>query len=382
MTTTDDRRGSAAAGGVPVFAAGFPAARESVSVIRRRITSFAAANGGDPHKVRDVALAVTEAAANAVMHAYDAEEAGVITVSANVEGGVLEVVVIDTGRGLGASKRTGAGLGLKMMAGVSDEITISPHEPRGTEVRMRFVWPASVSAVSGRASGDITATDGAERLRVGGIDSDREGGRVRVRLFAPSWRRQTTREVLAAADAERERIAQDLHDGVQQNLTALRVRLSLAADRFGERGEAEAGAVLQDFGDDLDQVIDGLRDVARGIYPAVLTSYGLAAALVSVGVNSGGPVTVQASGLRRCRPDVEIAVYFACLAALDNAAKHAGPVPVSVDLSDTRGALEFAVRDSGAGFDPVETQTGAGIANMRDRIAGVGGTVAVDSAPW
>jgi signal transduction histidine kinase len=85
--------------------------------------------------------------------------------------------------------------------------------------------------------------------------------------------------------------------------------------------------------------------------------------------------------VRRCRPEVEIAVYFACLAALDNAAKHAGPVPVSVDLSDTGRALDFTVCDSGAGFDPAATQVGAGIANMRDRIAAVGGTLAVDSAP-
>ena len=111
---------------------------------------------------------------------------------------------------------------------------------------------ASVSAVSGPASRDTTATDGAERRGVGGIDSDREGGRFRVRLFVPSWRRRTTRDVLAAGDAERERIAQDLHDGVQQRLTALRVRLGLAADRFGERGETEACAVLQGFGDDVE----------------------------------------------------------------------------------------------------------------------------------
>jgi signal transduction histidine kinase len=90
---------------------------------------------------------------------------------------------------------------------------------------------------------------------------------------------------------------------------------------------------------------------------------------------------VQTSGVRRCRPEVEIAVYFACLAALDNAAKHAGPVPVSVDLSAAGGALEFAVCDSGAGFDPAQTKPGAGIANMRDRIAAVGGTLAIDSAP-
>ena len=183
---------------------------------------------------------------------------------------------------------------------------------------------------------------------------------LRVRLFVPSWRRRTTRDVLAAGDAERERLAQDLHDGAQQHLTALRVRLSLAADRFAERGETEASAVLQGFGDDVDHLIDELRDLAHGIYPALLTSFGLAAALRSAGVRSGRAVTVQASGVRRCRPEVEIAVYFSCLAALDNAAKHAGPVPVSVDLSDTGGALDFTVCDSGAGFDPAKRRSARG----------------------
>ena len=255
------------------------------------------------------------------------------------------------------------------------------HGAVDADARPRGQAAASVSAVSGRACSDTTATDGAERRGVGGFDADREGGRFRVRLFVPSWRRRTTRDALAAGDAERERIAQDLHDGVQQHLTALRIRLGLAADRFGERGETEAGAVLQGFSDDVDHVIDGVRDLAHGIYPALLTSFGLAAALVSAAAQSGRPVTVHASGVRRCRPEVEIAVYFSCLAALDNAAKHAGPVPVLVDLADTGGALHFTVCDSGAGFDPAETPVGAGLANMRGRIAAVGGTLAVDSAP-
>jgi signal transduction histidine kinase len=249
------------------------------------------------------------------------------------------------------------------------------------DARAREQAAESVSAVSGPAARDATATDGAERRGVGGIDSDRGGGRSRVRLFMPSWRRRTTRDVLAAGDAERERLAQDLHDGAQQHLTALRVGLTLAADRFGERGETEASAVLQGFGDDVDHLIDELRDLAHGIYPALLTFGGLVPALRSAGVRSGRAVTVHASGVRRCRPEVEVAVYFSCLAALDNTAKHAGPVPVSVDLSDTGGALQFTVCDSGAGFDPARTPVGAGIANMRDRIAAVGGTLAVDSAP-
>src|SRR4051794_31123105 len=182
MTTTDNQRGTPAAGDVPVFAGEFPATRDSVRVIRHQVTEFAAASGGDAHKVRDVAFAVTEAAANVVIHAYDADEAGLITVSADVEGGFLEVVVVDNGRGLGASRRTGEGLGLKMMAGVSDEMTISPHQPRGTEVRMRFVWPARVSTVPGPASRATTATNGAQGPRVGGIGSDREGARFRARL--------------------------------------------------------------------------------------------------------------------------------------------------------------------------------------------------------
>ena len=263
--------------------------------------------------------------------------------------------------------------------------TGGPAEARQGEVqaddRAREQAAASLSAVAGPASRDTTATDGADRRRVGGTDSDREGGRFRVRLFVPSWRRRTARDLLAAGDAERERIERDLHDGVQQQLTALRIRLSLAAERFGERGETEASAVLQGFGDDVDHVIDEVRDLAHGIYPGVLTSFGLAAALVSAGLSSARPVTVEASGVRRCRPEVEIAVYFSCLAALDNAAKYAGGAPVSVDLSDTGGALEFTVFDSGAGFDPAEVQVGSGIANMRERIAAVGGTLTIDSAP-
>src|ERR1044072_1314933 len=107
------------------------------------------------------------------------------------------------------------------------------------DARARDQPAASVGPVSGPASPDSKVTDGAQRRGVGGSDSDREGGRFRVRLFLSSWRRRTTRDVLAAAGAERERLAQDLHDGAQQHLTALRVRLALAANHFDERGETE-----------------------------------------------------------------------------------------------------------------------------------------------
>ena len=142
------------------------------------------------------------------------------------------------------------------------------------------------------------------------------------------------RRLLAAGDAERERIEQDIHDGVQAHLTALRVRLALAADGFQARGDTESGAVLTGFGDDVERAISELRDLARGIYPALLTTYGLSEALTAAGLQTARPVTVRAREIRRCRPDVEIAVYFTCLAALD-AAKHAGPAQVSISLSDS-----------------------------------------------
>ena len=239
----------------------------------------------------------------------------------------------------------------------------------------------SVVAVPRPRDDEGAATSGARTHGVRSIPTPGERRRWLDRVSRLSSRARMARRLLAAGDAERERIEQDIHDGVQAHLTALRVRLALAADRFQARGDSEAGTVLAAFGDDVDRVIDEVRDLARGIYPPLLTTQGLSAALAAAGLHAAEPVTVRAGGVRRCRPDVEIAVYFTCLAALDNAAKHAGPAQVSVSLSDSGSALHFTVCDSGAGFDPGQTQHGTGIANMRDRIAAVGGTLTVDSTP-
>jgi signal transduction histidine kinase len=189
------------------------------------------------------------------------------------------------------------------------------------------------------------------------------------------------RRLLAAGDAERQRIEHDLHDGVQERLTALRVRLGLAADRLRAQGDIEASAVLEGFGDDVEHVIDEVRDFSHGIYPTLLTSYGLPAALIDAAAHAAQIVTVQASGVPRCRPEVETAVYLSCLAALDNATNHAGAAPVSVCLWKAGRTLRFTVCDVGAGFDPSRTSTGAGIAHIRDRIAAVGGALTIDSQP-
>jgi signal transduction histidine kinase len=187
--------------------------------------------------------------------------------------------------------------------------------------------------------------------------------------------------VLAAGDADRQRLERDLHDGVQQRLTGLRIRLALAAEGFQERGDTDASAVLNGFGEEVEQAIDEVRALARGVYPPLLAWKGLGAALVSASRYAAEPITVSARGIRRCRPEVENAVYFTCLAAIDNAAKHAGPGRVCVRAWDTAQALHFTVCDTGCGFDPDATPSGAGLTNMHDRIAAVGGTLAIDSRP-
>ena len=189
------------------------------------------------------------------------------------------------------------------------------------------------------------------------------------------------RRVLAAGDADRQRIERDLHDGVQQRLTGLRIRLALAAESFQERGDTDASAALNGFGEEVQQAIEEVRAFARGVYPLMLASEGLGPALVSASRYAAEPITVSAGGIRRCRPEVESAVYFTCLAAIDNAAKHAGPAEVAVRAWDTAQALHFTVRDTGCGFDRHATPSGAGLSNMHDRIAAVGGTLTLDSRP-
>src|SRR4051812_44505965 len=191
---------------------------------------------------------------------------------------------------------SGSGLGERSLMDQHDDAAavVKAASGAGSGVVPAAVTPAS--AASGRADGSngdgpAVATGGASARR-------RERWFAKPVLRAPGQR--TARRLAAAADAERERIEQDIHDGLQQHLTALRIRLALAADRFQACGDAEAGAVLEGFGDDVDHAIDELRDLAHGIYPALLTTDGLAAALASAGRHAAVPVTVRADGVRRC----------------------------------------------------------------------------------
>jgi signal transduction histidine kinase len=192
--------------------------------------------------------------------------------------------------------------------------------------------------------------------------------------------RDSRARIQSSADDERRRIEHDLHDGAQQRLVALRIKLELAAERADET-DAGAGEMLRELGTEVEDTLDEVRSLARGIYPAALADRGLVEALRSAALRSTLPTTVLAAGVRRYPQDVESAAYFCCLEALQNVAKHAhDAAAVVVDISDN-GALHFEVRDDGGGFDPLTVTGGVGFTSMRDRVAAVGGDVTIESRP-
>jgi signal transduction histidine kinase len=187
--------------------------------------------------------------------------------------------------------------------------------------------------------------------------------------------------IVAAADAERRRIERNLHDGAQQRLVALAVKLGLAR-RLVDADPEQTRGMLDELREELKDAVDELRNLAHGIYPPLLMDQGLAAALGSAAQRATLPTRVEAGPLGRYPSEVEAAAYFCCLEALQNAMKHAGPAAtVLVRVWEEAGALRFAVTDDGAGFDPAAKATGTGFVNMRDRLGAIGGSLRVESSP-
>ncbi len=191
--------------------------------------------------------------------------------------------------------------------------------------------------------------------------------------------RASQRRLVGAASAERRKIERDLHDGLQQKLVALRIQLELARDLTEEDG---LSGRLAELAADFDDALDELRATAHGIYPPLLADEGLEAALREVARRWHLPLNVDLEDVGRLSEDREIAIYYCCLEALQNVAKHAGGDAVaSLRLWRERNAVRFSVSDDGVGFVSRPGAKGAGLTNMVDRIGAVGGTLAVRSAP-
>ncbi len=194
------------------------------------------------------------------------------------------------------------------------------------------------------------------------------------------------KRLAGAADGARQQIERDLHDGAQQQLVALRVKLELAREVLeGESGQGvdsgQGARMVAGLGPEVEEIIEEVRSLARGIYPALLASDGLGEALRAAGRRSPVPVRIDTDGVGRLPSDTESAVYFCCLEALQNVGKHAaGATAVAIELAG-EAELRFTVADDGCGFAATEAAAGSGITGMKDRLAAVGGELWVESAP-
>jgi signal transduction histidine kinase len=191
--------------------------------------------------------------------------------------------------------------------------------------------------------------------------------------------RDSRARIVASADRERRRIERDLHDGAQQRLVALGIRLELA-EQLLATDPAAGRRRLHELRDEVAATLEEIRALAHGVYPPLLADRGLTEAVRAAARGVPVPTTVEADGVGRYSQEVESAVYFCCLEALQNVSKHAdGATAVTIALSHDN-ALRFEVRDDGCGFDP-RAETGSGLTNMSDRVEAVGGQVEVRSAP-
>jgi signal transduction histidine kinase len=192
--------------------------------------------------------------------------------------------------------------------------------------------------------------------------------------------RASRQRLVTAQDEERRKIERDLHDGAQQQLVALAVQLRLAEQMVGRDPDKEREIIhrVQNVANDA---LEDLRDLARGIYPPLLADQGLEAALQAQARKSPVPVAIEADGIGRYPRDVESAVYFCTLEALNNVSKYAGASVAVVRIAQSNGRLTFTVTDDGRGFDPEATGPGTGLQGMADRLDAIGGSFDVVSAP-
>ena len=190
--------------------------------------------------------------------------------------------------------------------------------------------------------------------------------------------RTARQRIIAAADAERRRIERDLHDGAQQRLVALSLTLGMAESRLAADPAAAAPLIAQ-AREEAQLAVKELRELARGIHPALLSERGLGPALEALAARAPVPTTVDGVPEQRLPPPVESACYFVTAEALTNVAKYAGATSAGVSLSVEHGHVRLLVRDDGAGG--ARLNSGTGLRGLRARVEALDGRLEVDSPP-
>jgi signal transduction histidine kinase len=217
-------------------------------------------------------------------------------------------------------------------------------------------------------------------LRALGLRAELSHRLAELSARAEELRRSRIR-LIAAHDDERSKLERDIHDGAQQHLVALTVNLRLALTLM-VKSPTRAARLLDQQASAAQTAIETLEQLAHGIYPSRLVNAGLAPALRVATADGPLNVVVTETSTRRPTPEVEAALYFCCMEALQNAAKHADATEANVELNVAAdGRVQLTVEDDGCGFEPSELQMGAGLANMHDRIGAIDGHLVVQSAP-
>jgi signal transduction histidine kinase len=261
-----------------------------------------------------------------------------------------------------------------------DPESTSFREPDGAELKApeesdrawvdadRDGRPVAVMVIDGALAEDPELVQAATSATLLAVENGNLEGEVR----------HSQARILAAGDSERRRIERDLHDSAQQRLVALRIHLAMATEQL-DAGTTQH-AMVERLSSEVDDAIDDIRTVARGVYPELLSYAGVAAALRARLQGAAIPVRVEDEWRRRHDQALELTVYFSCLEALQNAAKHAGTgATATVTLSETDTSIAFSVADDGVGFDPASLPRGAGLTNIADRVSAAGGTLRIES---
>ncbi|HYX79452.1 MAG TPA: ATP-binding protein [Actinomycetota bacterium] len=189
--------------------------------------------------------------------------------------------------------------------------------------------------------------------------------------------------LVTARDAQRRQLERDIREGAQGQLLDIGSKLQAAAACIEEDPDRAIG-LLDDLGTEANAALEGLRDLARGIFPPLLAEEGILAALEAHVRKTGVRARIEVApgtDSERFGPDTEAAIYFCCVQALQNVARHAGETDTTVRIARRDGSLEFTVEDHGVGFDPAATPKGMGLQIMFDRVEALGGTLDVQSAP-